>query len=159
MKEATVRIPGTMAEGNLKISKTDGSDERIPLVRTSARTTEVFTGADLTTDGFYQLTSNGIVQGYLAFNFQRTESDPVYTSPAALEEGLASAGLSSIGVARNPELPATSIIAETTEDQNLWKLFIVAALLFLALEVILLRLPDRLFTGRRTGAPTTATSK
>lgn len=149
MKEATVRIPGTTAEGHLKISRTDGSEERIPLIRTLTRTTEVFTGADLTTAGFYQLTADGIVQNYLAFNYIRTESEPTYVEPEALQEALTAAGLSTIGVARNPELPATAIIAEATENQSLWKFFIVAVLIFLAIEVILLRLPDRLFRGKK----------
>ncbi|PKP27255.1 MAG: hypothetical protein CVU06_02795 [Bacteroidetes bacterium HGW-Bacteroidetes-22] len=52
-------------------------------------------------------------------------------------------------VALNPELPATSIIAITTETQDFWKFFILAALIFLALEVILLRLPDHWFYNRR----------
>lgn len=158
MKEATIRIPGTIAEGHLKISKTDGTDERIPLVRTLARTTEVFTGTDLSTAGFYQLSSDGIIQNFMAFNYQRTESEPLYVEPEALQEAITTAGLSTMGVARNPELPATAIIAEATENQNLWKLFIVAVLIFLAIEVILLRLPEQLFRGKKTGTPATSTS-
>lgn len=149
MKEAVLRITGTSQEGSMRISKQDGTDERIPTVRSSAYITEVFTGSDIATAGFYKLTSAGVETMPLAFNYQRAESSPLFFSAAELQNAIELAGIPGMTVALNPELPATSIISVATKTQDFWKFFIVAALIFLAIEVFLLRLPDRWFNNWR----------
>lgn len=149
MKETVLRITGTPQEGSMRISKEDGTDERIPTVRSSAYITEVFTGVDITTAGFYRLTSAGIKIKPIAFNYPRAESSPLFFSAMDLQNAIELTGIPGMTVAVNPDLPATGIISVATETQDLWKFFIVVALIFLALEVFLLRLPDHLFYNRR----------
>jgi hypothetical protein len=87
--------------------------------------------------GFYDLfTQEAEVLSRFAFNFDRKESDlNCYTA----EELQAVAGPNVKVVAVNDEAVLTAEIEERSQGISLWRWFIVAALVFLAVEVLLLR--------------------
>lgn len=145
MRETTLRLPGSMAEGQLKVESLDGSFKQIPTTRIAGGSTDVFTGSEIPEAGFYEVSNDGKPLMPLAFNYSRAESEPDFQSESELQEQLVVRGLKNFGVMANPAIPAQAIVAQTLHDEGLWKFFVMAVLLFLAIEVILLRIPDRLF--------------
>jgi hypothetical protein len=87
--------------------------------------------------GFYDLfTRDGEVLARFAFNFDRKESDLSCFTPEALQ---AFTGPNIEVVAVNDTALLTAEIEERSQGISLWRWFIVAALVFLAIEVLLLR--------------------
>lgn len=95
-------------------------------------------GTQVQQAGWYRLTlqSDSTLAEY-AFNFDRRESDLRYRTDEALTEGLPA----NIKVlAENAEANFTQVVGEQNQGVVLWRWCIVFALLFLALEVLFLRL-------------------
>ncbi len=89
--------------------------------------------------GNYRLTGENKIQSYLSFNYDRNESELTCLSPDDLTEIIQKRSdlkLNSI----NPEsVDLTHTIAQLTEGVRLWKYCILLALIFLAIEVLLIR--------------------
>ncbi len=88
--------------------------------------------------GFYDLyLQPDTVLATLAFNYDRRESELSYLSPEEMERNLPP----NVHVLTNNALAdLTEVIAERSTGIVLWRWFVVLALLFLAAEVLLLRL-------------------
>lgn len=143
--ESAVRIPNRAAEGRLRIENIEQSFQQIPAIRTNATSTDVFLGSEIPDAGFYRLMNGSEELQPLAFNYSRAESVPRFQTPEELTDEIASRQLKGFKVVANPDLPAQTIISQTTNNQGLWKFFVVLVLIFLAIEVILLSLPERFF--------------
>lgn len=72
----------------------------------------------------------------IAFNFNRIESEMEMNSPTEIQEKFSAEG---IKVYDHTDLPLNSLIKQEENGKPLWRLFIILALLFIAIEVILLR--------------------
>jgi len=72
----------------------------------------------------------------LAFNYNRTESDVELLEPSAIKNLFAS---SSIKVYDKSDIPLNTLIKQEENGRPLWRLFIWLALLFIAIEILLLR--------------------
>ena len=76
----------------------------------------------------------------IALNLPRSESDLSTYTPEQLELRLAERGLTSFSVIdANGENLAVRL-SELDQGTKLWKWFVIAALLFLALEILIIRL-------------------
>ena len=88
--------------------------------------------------GYYQLYLNpGETLEEYAFNYNRRESDLSYFSPTELGDYVGS-GMNVIEVQDKAVLTAT--IEERSQGLVLWRWCLIFALVFLAIEVLLLRL-------------------
>ncbi|TSA29168.1 MAG: hypothetical protein D4R67_02490 [Bacteroidetes bacterium] len=76
----------------------------------------------------------------LAFNFPRLESNLSCLTPEAIREALKRNGIRSLVLLRADKPSLSGEIRETERGNPLWKLFIILALVFLAMEIALLRL-------------------
>lgn len=86
--------------------------------------------------GIYELTRNGTSQALLAFNFDRRESD---LSLADVEDIKDDVGENVNVIAEALQAGLTDFISQKDQGFRLWKYCIILALLFLALETLLLR--------------------
>lgn len=114
------------------------STEFIPEQRILGAKVLLTPGTQVQQAGWYRLTlqSDSTLAEY-AFNFDRRESDLRYRTDEALTEGLPQ----NIKVlAENAEANFTQVVGEQNQGVVLWRWCIVFALLFLALEVLFLRL-------------------
>lgn len=88
--------------------------------------------------GLYVLTDNESTQPLqaLAFNYNRMESAMEFSEPADLKNRFASAG---VKVFDQTDLPVNTLIKQTENGTPLWRFFIGLTLLFIAIEILLLR--------------------
>ena len=75
----------------------------------------------------------------ISFNYNRKESDLKYFDATQIQDMLNKANLKNYSVINVKNKPLTKVIAELNLGIKLWKWFIILALIFLALEVVLLR--------------------
>lgn len=120
----------------IRITREDGSDEFVPEVRQVQGRDVFFVHDYIGEAGFYEAKDGEKVIKTLAFNYDRTESDLRCADLPKLNELEASLpGVSVFDGKRN----ISKLIAERNHGQKLWKFFILAALLFITIEVLLLR--------------------
>lgn len=86
--------------------------------------------------GIYSYASNED-QGYVGFNYNRSESELTFLSPNELEKLAQERGFQIID---QSTMSIRSVVSEITNGKQLWKYSVLLALLFLGVEVLLLRL-------------------
>lgn len=89
--------------------------------------------------GNYQLTLNDSLVGYLAFNYTRKESNPNCYTSNDLINIIDSLELSNFRVFNESLDQFSSEFKKLETGIELWKSFVILALLFLAIEIILIR--------------------
>ncbi len=94
-------------------------------------------GSQLNEAGWYEATLHDSTLAVFAYNYDRTESDLRCLSPAELEERLAP---NMRLLAQDARANFTAVVEEEDRGTALWRWCLVFALLFLALETLLLRL-------------------
>jgi hypothetical protein len=100
----------------------------------------LYTQRQVTSPGFYEVEQQKTVVLPLAFNYSRKESNLNCYSTEELEQILAEKGWRSVGLIADSHTDLSKQIQLGAEGKKLWKLFIILALIFLAVEVALLRL-------------------
>ncbi|MGE0561203.1 MAG: BatA domain-containing protein [Flavobacteriales bacterium] len=132
----SLTIPRVENEGALKIKQTDF--ELIPRIKSDAENTVIFTTEGINLAGNYLLESKKLNLG-LAYNYNRLESDLTTYSMNELNDlvinyslntSIINAGSKTINAAFN----------EMKNGKKYWKLCVILALLFLAVEIALIKL-------------------
>jgi hypothetical protein len=121
----------------LRISREDGSGEFIPEVRAVNGRDVFFVHDYIGEAGFYLAKDGEKIVKALAFNYDRTESDlrcADLPELNAIEETLPG-----VSVLADGKRNISKLIAERNHGRKLWKWFILATLLFIMIEVLLLR--------------------
>jgi hypothetical protein len=89
-------------------------------------------------DNYSLLINRDTLSGF-SFNYNRSESNLKCFTDDELKESLATNGISSISVIENENKKVNESLTEIGQEKKLWKICIILALLFLAIEVVLLR--------------------
>ena len=89
--------------------------------------------------GFYDAMIDQTLVAPLSFNFSRKESKLNCFSEDELSDLILKKGLKTFSIIDNSESNNTIQTIESSEGKKLWKFFIILALLFISIEVILLR--------------------
>ncbi|HPR59151.1 MAG TPA: BatA domain-containing protein [Bacteroidales bacterium] len=113
--------------------------EMIPEIRPVFSQTEIFTRNQIRDAGHYQVIQNGNVVAGLAFNYNRKESDLDSYNKNDLETILTEQNLTTFSVIKPEGKVLTDVISELNAGIRLWKWFVILALVFLSVEVFLLR--------------------
>lgn len=122
----------------------DQAFEVIPELRFAGGRMLLYPHDQIRDAGLYSLFSGKERVAGLAFNYSRSESELSYADPELIGEAMERNNIRSVVMldANQPSLAAG--IREAEHGSPLWKLFLLAALLFLALEIALIRLlPNR----------------
>lgn len=122
------------------IKKTDNTFDMIPELRNVNNSLNLYTQRQVTSPGFYAVENKNTVLLPLAFNYSRKESDLRCATSEELETTIAEKGWRSVSLITDSNADISRQVLLGAEGKKLWKLFIILALLFLALEVALLRL-------------------
>jgi len=127
-------------EAPVKIKSVDNTFETIPEQRIVEGKLVVFTRNSVTQAGNYKLVQGDSLLGSISFNFNRKESNPAVMTESEILKSAEQAGLPFVKISdgSKAELPADVLLAN--QGIQYWKLFIVLALLFLAIEILLIRL-------------------
>ena len=122
------------------VRQKEGAYEFIPEQRKVNSGIELYPHGQAEQAGFYELLNNNEIIRGLAFNYDRLESDMRFADADALEKFVVESGLSHIQILKNDNRPFVQTLTDLSQGKQLWKWFVLAALLFLLLESTLLRL-------------------
>jgi hypothetical protein len=127
--------------GKNLIIKSLESDEviRVPVTNQYANHIRVDLQNTIRQAGFYQLSLSQDESRTLAFNFNRQESLSPSLTPAQLETALEQANLLGFELIDGSEANFETRLQEANDGVELWKLFLVLSLLFLAAEIAISR--------------------
>lgn len=89
--------------------------------------------------GFYLLTLNDSVYHNFAFNYNRNESQMDFLDNESLQRLLDDSDLMHFEILSNADNNVSTLIKSLQKENDLWKLFIILALLMLLAEVLILR--------------------
>ena len=120
--------------------KSKGSDfEIIPEHKALDFKTVILVHDQIAVAGNYDLIVNNIPVAGLSFNFNRKESDLNCLNSDELTQEMININLLNINVLESNLTSITESLQEASQGKKLWKLCIILALLFLAIEILLLR--------------------
>lgn len=120
------------------IKKQNKESEFIPGFQTRNKRLLLNIKDQLHESGIYMLNKNKQLIDYLAFNYQRTESDLNYFTKSQLESISLETGLNFRIIDQSKDLLMQEL-EQIKEGKPLWKLFIILSLVFILIEVFLLR--------------------
>lgn len=124
----------------LHIIKDDKKNDVIPEHRLMNNATTLFTQNQITEAGHYEVFENTSSIKDLAFNFDRKESDMNFMSQEDLQKQIDEKGLNNLSIILPNEKTLTNALQEVNDGKKLWKLFLILALIFLAAEILIIRL-------------------
>ncbi len=124
----------------LHILKVDKKVDVIPEHRLLNNTTALYTQNQITEAGHYNVEENNVIIKDLAFNFDRKESDMNFMTQEDLQKQIDEKGLKNVSVIELNEKSLTNALQEVNDGKKLWKLFLVLALMFLAAEILIIKL-------------------
>jgi len=122
-----------------KILSLDKEFEMIPEFQNLNSQINIFPNDRIEKAGNYTINIDERQLAGIAFNYNRLESDLDNLDRPALEKRIKDSGLQDIRVISSTERSLSSVITELNKGFQLWKTFIILALVFLLGEVILLR--------------------
>jgi len=123
----------------LKVVSTSGDYEFIPVQQRMNQRINLRISSQVRSAGHYQLMNGEEAIKGLGFNYDRRESAMEFADRNSLENMISRYGFKNIGILDNKGLPLSEAIKDMNRGTLLWKLFIILALAFLAVEIILLR--------------------
>ena len=124
----------------LHIVRLDKKVDIIPEHRLLNNATTLFTQNQITTAGHYSVEENNVLIKDLAFNFDRHESDMNFMNSEDLQKQIDENGLKNIQIITPNGKTLTNALQEVNDGKKLWKLFLILALVFLAAEILIIRL-------------------
>jgi hypothetical protein len=127
-------------ETMLHLNSADGKFDVIPEQRIADAKNILFVPQQVKEAGNYELRSGPTVVQGVSFNYNRKESDITCYQPDNLKSLCEKAGLTNFSLIDSGNRDFTSLLAEIDQGKKLWKLCILLALVFLAAEVLLLRI-------------------
>lgn len=130
----------TTAEGLFEISSTNNSKSFIAQSRNVGGQTEVFLPTEINESGFYALKENSVNLMPLAMNFNNAESNVDLLTEEELLKLAQQIGLTEFSIKDANAEMLQSLATELGGGISLWKYLIYAALLFLALEIVFIKL-------------------
>jgi hypothetical protein len=122
-----------------KLVRTDNQYEVIPDAISTGARVSLSVPSELKDAGWYNAVSGSQKILGLGFNYSRKESDLSCSTPAELEDQLKKLNHKNIHIFKQNTTSLTAQIEERNQGTPLWKWFIVAALLFIAAEILLIR--------------------
>lgn len=123
----------------LVIRNADLSFEMIPQQQTIETTSFLFMNHQMQDAGFYSVYDGKDVIHRFAANYNRQESHPAVWEYNALSQLINEAGLTGVSLIETGSQPLNKQIIESGLGIRLWKLFIVFALIFTGIEILLIR--------------------
>lgn len=135
----SVNIPPQKGDEPLHLSEVNKKFDIIPEMRISSNRINIYTQNQITDPGFYKLSFKGNDLLSLAFNYNRLESGLEFYNADEIENNLSENKLISFKSLVATEKPITASVQEISGNVKLWKLFIIFTLVFIAIEIALIR--------------------
>lgn len=138
-KPVLLYIPAPTGDESLRLALRGKDEELIPRVRVLSSALSLETGDQLREAGHYDLRGGAQLAAVLSFNFDRKESIMRFLGKDQLDDWLSRApeGRAALLSDEIPDL--TRVLTVLNQGTPLWKWAIVLSLLFLILEILLIR--------------------
>lgn len=133
--EQAVEIPRTTLNANQTMTLKKGPFEAIPDFRQNDKTTQLYIADQLKEAGTYELFKGDSLQAFLAFNQGGDESDLSYATDEELKAGFPQ----KVSIIAATGGSIKNAVSSATLGIQLWKLCLILALVFLGVEILLLR--------------------
>jgi len=121
------------------IKEINNKADIIPEIRGIDNSLLLYTRSQINMPGFYEVVRNNEPLLPLAFNHSRKESDLNCYSTEEVKKLIGEKGLKKFKVIENYQEDISKQISEEAQGKKLWKLFIILALSFIIIEILLLR--------------------
>lgn len=141
-KEITVQISDQDTDNQdlaFSLKKTTQGQSFIPLQQFRGKELMFSLDENTVDAGIYQLNRKENLQALIAFNYNRLESIMEFHTAASLEESLSKSRLVNYEIINLQSGTQEEIINSLQNESRLWLVFIILALSFLLLEIIVLR--------------------
>ena len=136
----SLRNTSNFSDKALHIIKDDKKVDVIPEHRLLNNATTLFTQNQITEAGQYAVIEDTSIIKDLAFNFDRKESDMNFMCEEELQKQIDENGLKNMNIIMPDEKILANVLQETNDGKKLWKLFLILTLVFLAAEILIIRL-------------------
>ncbi len=137
--ESPFVIPGVRHQGDRVLSVRSEGYEVIPEQRRSGNMMQLFFHGQVEEAGNYSLYLGDTETGGISFNYDRRESRLESYDASEMEEMLTDMQLEGINIVEAGNIPLKEVLSELGLGRQLWRLFIILALLSLLIEIALLR--------------------
>lgn len=137
---AMVEVEPEASEGQASLTKDGEAGATVAETRHTGKHSYLMADGMQLEAGNYRL-SNGKAKQGLSFNHSRRESEMEFCSPKELAADLKSSEMKNVEVLDNSEKPMDEQIRQRTGGRTLAKWFLLGALLFVAAETVLIRIP------------------
>ena len=124
----------------LKILATKGKFEVIPEHRVIDGKTYIYVRNQITEAGNYKILQGDSVLAAVSFNYNRAESTSSFYSQEEILESLEKSGWTTARVLDGSLKELKQEVTQLDEGRPLWKIFLLLALFFLAVEIALIKL-------------------
>ena len=140
-KDNNIELSNTYITGDnaLKIVSTSDEFEFIPGQQSLNRKLNLMVYDQVRKAGHYKLLKDDEVLKGLGFNYNRKESAMKFAGQEELGEMIRRYSLNNFEILTDKGKPLSDTIKDMNQGTLLWKLFIILALVFLGMEIILLR--------------------
>jgi hypothetical protein len=128
------------SEEPLHLIDRDTKFDVIPEMRVNNNRLNVYMQNQITRPGFYKLTHKDVDLQAVAFNYNRLESELEFFTNEEIEKSIADNNLTSFKNLVATEKSLTASVQEISGNVKLWKLFIIFTLVFIAIEIALIKL-------------------
>lgn len=140
-RDNKIELSNTYLNGDntLKIASAAGDFEFIPGLENLNKKLNIRIYNQIQKSGQYKLLKNNEVLKGLSFNYNRKESEMKFASQIELQDFISRYSLSNTRIIADMGKPLSDAIKDMNQGTRLWKLFIILALIFLGVEIFLLR--------------------
>ncbi|MDH4129485.1 MAG: BatA domain-containing protein, partial [Spirochaetota bacterium] len=135
----TIKEIKTNEENLVHIKGVTTTSDIIPEIKKEPGLINLYTQGQIKEEGNYLLTYANTTIAGVSFNYERKESNMQVLTKNELEEQLTKNNLKNFSVMEVGEQSLTKSIVQTAEGTKLWKLFLILALLFILIEILLIR--------------------
>ena len=122
-----------------KLKQLESTNEIIPGVRKSGTSIAIETHDQIKNAGFYSISSGNNLLAGVAFNFNRKESDMSCYTTDELTDQVKRLSNRDIRIINGKKSSLTRQIHQFNQGTPLWKWFIILTLIFIAIEIALIR--------------------
>jgi hypothetical protein len=131
-----IELKNESSDGESVYKLSNNNNEFIPENRSVGNTVLLRVNTAMTSDGQYAISSNNKQLGWAAFNFDRTESDLQFADKSLLKNML---NQKNHMLLDNSRANLSAEVKQIKDGILLWKVCVILALLFLLIEILLIR--------------------
>ena len=124
---------------SIEIEKLEDGEKFIPEKNSSVNGIRLSFAGQITDAGHYLIKNDNSVISTMAFNFDRKESDLRYYNNGELEDEFETLQLKNAALINDVESNFAEVFDELQNGKQLWKIFILLALFFILIEVLIAR--------------------